>query len=146
MTRRKIRSRAHPRLQSAPSGWFSGITLGSKGGSCWTAMLMFIPVGSACDLLTRNCSSRCVMSSSWKIVVLESFKTWNRSLKLWWEGMLVIGLSFSVNNRSMCTMMPGFNGYLDPWISSETAFSLRSLSLLDVVSTTDAVAFSKTLV
>lgn len=53
------------------------------------------------------------MSSSWKKVVLESFSTVKRSFKLWWEGMLVIGLSFSEKRRSVCTKVPGFKGYLE---------------------------------
>ena len=53
------------------------------------------------------------MSSSWKKVVLESFRTVKRSFRLWWDGMLVIGLSLSEKRRSVCTRVPGFRGCLE---------------------------------
>ena len=86
------------------------------------------------------------MSSSWKKVVLESFNTVKRSFKLWWDGMLVIGLSFSEKRRSVCTKVPGFKGCLELWISSETALRRRSryaLAPFALVSRSWVVPFSK---
>ena len=81
----------------------------------FSVVIFISPVGDrACVLLALNYYSLFAMSNSWKMVELESFKTWKMSFKLWWEGMLVIGFSFSENRRSVCTRIPGFNGYLDP--------------------------------
>ena len=68
-----------------------------------------------------------------------------RSFKLWWDGMLVIGLSFSEKRRSVCTKVPGFKGCLELWISSETALRRRSryaLALFALVSRSMIVPFS----